>query len=266
MNQSNEYMWTPPEPDIERRWVTSLMRASNTDGDVRLDGFAYTHDPYVLDSWFGQFTERMMPGAATKTLSEKADVRALRNHDPNLVLGRTKNGTLILEERAAGLHSITFPDMGVTHAADTVRMIQRGDIDQMSFAMRVVKETWTFSEDDDSTLDLREIHEVELFDVSPVTYPANPYTSITVGERSMRHVARIAAEGSKRAQRMVDRWAQRFDIHPGKPGQEHHSVEPGSTHSPEPEPSHSPEEKRIGYPVDVMRLRLAIAEREGFRG
>jgi hypothetical protein len=145
-------------------------------------------------------------------------------------------------------------------------MIQRGDIDQMSFAMRVVKETWTFSEDNDSTLDLREIHEVELFDVSPVTYPANPYTAITVGERSMQNVARIAAEGSKRAQRMVDRWAQRFDIQPGKPGQEHHSVEPGSTHSSEPEPSHSPDEERTGNSLSLVKLKIAVAQRRGLQG
>ncbi len=267
-------VWTPPEPNIERRWVKTPMRVvlrnwtkeeRDTGGVTVLDGISFTHDKYILKSWFGDFEERIAPGAAKKTLAEKADVRSLFNHDPNIVLGRTTNGTLELAEVKEGLHSVTIPDMENTNSANVVRMIQRGDVDQMSFAMRVIKEQWTFYDDDDDRLDFREIQELELFDTSPVTYPANPDTSITVGERSMQNVARIAAEGSKKAQRMIDRWTQRFDIQPGKPGQENHSVEPVIDHSPEPEPSHSPEEERSGYPVSVMKLRLAIAEREGLR-
>jgi len=270
MSQLNENMWMPPEPDVERRWVTSAMQSLKReirlqDGGTAvvqtLDGYAYTYQLYVIKSWFGDFEERIAEGAATKTLKEKADVRSLLNHDPNLVLGRTKAGTLELAEEKDGLRSITIPNMEISHAADTVRMVERGDIDQMSFAFRVVKEQWTFLDDDAEGLDQREIQELELFDTSPVTFPANPFTSISIGERSMKRVARIAAEGSKRAQRLLDRWTQRFDIQPGKPGQEIHSNEPDSIHSNEPEPSHSPDEKRDDHSVELMKLRLAIARR-----
>jgi len=223
-----------------------------------LDGYAYTHEPYILQSWFGDFEERIAEGAATKTLKEKADVMSLLNHDPNLVLGRTTAGTLELSEETKGLRSITLPDMRVSHAADTVLMVERGDISQMSFAFRVIKEQWTFLDDDEDGIDKREILELELFDTSPVTYPANPTTSITIGERSIDRIGRIAAEGSKRAARMLERWTQRHSIDLGKPVHGIHSPEPGDSHSGKPEVNHSPTNERDCQMYEALLEQLAI--------
>jgi HK97 family phage prohead protease len=109
------------------------------------------------------------------------DAYALFNHDPNLVLGRMKSGTLRLAERERGLIvEIDPPD--TQDARDLVAKIQRGDIDQMSFAftMRGGVQTW----DDSQSPPLRTIEKVgDLYDVSVVTRGAYPTTE--VGVRSL---------------------------------------------------------------------------------
>ena len=53
----------------------------------------------------------------------------------------------------------------------------------MSFVFRAVKELWTVR---DGILPLRELEDVDLFDVSPVTYPA--YEATSVGLRSAEDI------------------------------------------------------------------------------
>ena len=125
----------------------------------------------------GWFREIVRPGAFKNSIKED-DVRALFNHDSNYVIGRNINGTLSMKEDDKGLAvEIVPPD--TQWARDLMTSIERRDITQMSFAFEVVKEMWT-SEDDKK--DLRELVEVKLWDVSPVTYPA--YDGTDVGVRS----------------------------------------------------------------------------------
>jgi HK97 family phage prohead protease len=119
------------------------------------------------------FRERILPGAFKKSLSN--DVRALVSHDPALILGRTKSGTLKLREDEHGLHTeIAPPNTSLGH--DTVESIKRGDLDQMSFGFQVVTDEWKH---EDKQL-IRELVEVELFDVSVVAFPAYTQTSVSV--------------------------------------------------------------------------------------
>ena len=80
----------------------------------------------------GYFTEVIAPGAFADAIA-KDDVRAVFNHDENLVLGRTKSGTLRLFEDAIGLrYEIDPPDTQT--ARDLIESMRRGDISQSSFA------------------------------------------------------------------------------------------------------------------------------------
>lgn len=124
----------------------------------------------------GLFREIILPGAFANSI-KTGDVRALWQHSTHYVLGRTKNGTLELNEDKVGLHfRIRPPD--TIFASDVLESIGRGDVDQMSFGFRTVTDQWRM----DDGQDVRELHEVELFEISPVTFPAYEQTHVSVRE------------------------------------------------------------------------------------
>lgn len=134
----------------------------------------------VMADWGGKFREYIAPEAFKRTLSEGADVRALVNHNPDYVLGRTKSGTLKLAEDTHGLHMEIQPPE-TRWAQDLLTTMQRGDIDGSSFGFRVVRERWgTGKLDNGEEIDERHVLEAQLFDVSVVTFPAYPQTESQV--------------------------------------------------------------------------------------
>lgn len=163
-----------------------LMRAKPTErrymkikeeNELRFDTEANTLYGYAakfdkLSEDLCGFKEKIRQGAFKNTINQGADVRALFNHDPNLILGRTKSQTLRIFEDKTGLgYEIKLP--GTTYAQDLKESITRGDISQNSFAFQTIKDEWTHGENQ-----VRELIEVKLFDVSPVTYPAYQDTDL----------------------------------------------------------------------------------------
>lgn len=129
--------------------------------------------------------ERIMPGAFDKALAEGQDVRALFNHNPDYLLGRTKAETLNLTIDERGLAYEIDP--GDTAIANDVRsMIKRGDLSGSSFAFLTTDEDWR----KEDGIIIREIRGVDLFDVGPVTYPA--YEGTDTGARSELRAAGLA--------------------------------------------------------------------------
>lgn len=123
----------------------------------------------------GLFEEQIAPGAFTRALKEKQDVRALIDHAEGRVLGRTAAGTLTLAEDETGLRvEIDPPD--TSYARDILESIRRGDVTGMSFAFRTVKDSW----DKGGKTTLRTLLDVDISDVSVVTYPAYPSTEVSV--------------------------------------------------------------------------------------
>jgi HK97 family phage prohead protease len=122
--------------------------------------------------------ERIRPGAFKQTLADGADVRALFNHEPSQILGRNGAGTLRLEEDQHGLrYEIDPPD--TTVGRDLLVSLRRRDITQSSFGFRSKDEEYKKENGEF----IRELVAVDLFDVSPVTYPA--YTGASVSVRSL---------------------------------------------------------------------------------
>lgn len=160
--------------DIERRIYTATItvRAADTDQPARIAGYAAVFNSLSED--LGGFVERIEPGAF-KAAVEVDDVRALINHDPNLILGRTVAGTLRLSEDERGLRYEIDPP-ATQYAADLMVSLARGDVDQSSFGFRVQEESWDIS----GQIPVRIIRKVRLFDVSPVTFPAYPATTVSV--------------------------------------------------------------------------------------
>jgi HK97 family phage major capsid protein/HK97 family phage prohead protease len=158
-----------------RFYHVSAVRESG-DGK-RITGYAAVFNQLSED--LGGFRELVLPGAFSRCLGSSPDVRCLFNHDRNVVLGRTKAGTLRLSADANGLRfDCDLPD---TQAGRDLReSIGRRDIDQCSFAFNAVGEKWREQSGADGKPEtVRELTDVELFDVSPVTYAAYPQTSVS---------------------------------------------------------------------------------------
>jgi len=123
----------------------------------------------------GYFREKIQKGAFSRAINESQDVRALVDHEPSKILGRTKAKTLSLREDEKGLAvEIQLPD--TTLAKDIRESIKRGDISQMSIGFIVRQEEWDYKQE----VPLRTISDVDLFDVSVVTYPAFEDTEISL--------------------------------------------------------------------------------------
>jgi len=154
---------------VEYRIFKTEIRAAK-DEKPQIEGYAAV---FNTETDLGYVRESIAPGAFKRAIAEKQDVRCLFNHEPDHVLGRTKSGTLALDEDAKGLHFLC--DLPDTQMGKDVReMIKRGDVDQCSFGFIVRDEEITYDDD----FAKRVIKDADLFDVSPVTFPAYPTTSV----------------------------------------------------------------------------------------
>jgi uncharacterized protein len=161
--------------------------------------------PYEVNDMFGSFNETMHRGVCKDVLSaQNLDVRFLFNHD-GLPLGRTTADTLALQETDSGLQCAVQLDTRQGLANDLAIAIERGDVNQMSVGFVVKRDKWSA---DYSTRDIFSIK--ELFDVSAVTYPASPTTSIEIGQRMWDQVP---IESRARVRRV---WAVTKDLRAGK--------------------------------------------------
>jgi HK97 family phage prohead protease len=141
------------------------------------DGMSFTGYAAVFNSPSEPlpFTETIAPGAFSRSLNARNNVRMLLNHNPEKVLASTRGKTLSLSEDGKGL--VAQADLPPTSVGrDLSILMQRGDVDSMSFGFTVPRGGDTWSEDGSR----RELREVRLIEVSVVTFPAYPQTSASV--------------------------------------------------------------------------------------
>jgi HK97 family phage prohead protease len=160
----------------ERRVIECELRIEErADKTPILVGYAAVFGKRSVD--LGGFTEEVSPGAFAKSIRSD-DVVALVDHDPSLILGRTSAKTLTLSEDENGLRmEIDLPD--TTVGRDLAVSVKRGDIKGASFGFRTISDDWNTTDGKPH----RTLLEAKLRDVSPVTFPAYPDTSIAM--RSM---------------------------------------------------------------------------------
>lgn len=174
------------------------VRAATDDEPPVIRGYAAVFNQLSDD--LGGFREKIRPGAFATSIAQN-DVRALWNHDSNYVLGRNRASTLMLDEDDAGLRvQIMPPD--TQWANDLIVSMQRGDVDQMSFGFMTRADEW--QQTDGGTV--RELIDVDLFDVSIVTFPAYPQTSAEARAKADSIVA--AGAGGDEQQADMDAAAQ----------------------------------------------------------
>ena len=162
----------------DTRQLKRVMRTASTqfntrddDGKLAIEGyFAVFNSIYQIGE---MMSESIAPGAFDNTLS--GDIRALINHDTTLVLGRTKAGTLQLRTDSHGLWGHIDINPNDTDAMNLYNRVQRVDVDQCSFGFDILNEETEYREDGSIHWTIKE---VELYEVSPCTFPAYEETSI----------------------------------------------------------------------------------------
>jgi hypothetical protein len=174
--------------DVQLRYSPTDFELRGTVGEgATLSGHAAVFNTETVIA--NLFREQIMPRSFRKTIKQN-DIRALVNHEPSLVLGRNKSGTLRLAEDDIGLlYDIDLPN---TQAArDVWVLIDRRDITGSSFSFVTVREDWEEAESEGG-LPLVSIREARLFDVSPVTFPAYEETDVVASARVRLRAAGFA--------------------------------------------------------------------------
>jgi HK97 family phage prohead protease len=143
-----------------------------------LKGYAIVWDvPYLMNGFFERVSREAIQGA------DLSQIVCLLNHDPSLVLGRTTSNTLKVGSDSRGLwFEAKIPDTPT--GAEVATLVERGDLHQCSFSFRMATngDTW---ENDPSGLPIRTIDSFHsIVDVSVVTYPASPTTSVYMARTS----------------------------------------------------------------------------------
>ncbi len=176
-------------PSYERRAWPISCEVRQDGNSQRLSGYAAVFGVTAEVAPGLGLYEKVAPGAFRKTLQER-DVVALWNHDSQLVLGRISAGTLELSTDERGLKfSVVLPH--TSYASDLVELVRRGDISGASFGFRTIRDSWDG--------DVRQLDEVDLYEISVVAFPAYPQTTVALRalfpRKSERELLELAALG-----------------------------------------------------------------------
>ena len=173
--------------DERQEMTTTVERRVNTvefdvrAGEASSDGMSFTGYAAVFDSPSEPlpFTEVIKGGAFQRSLKSRNEIKLFMNHNTDVVLGSSRAGTLRLSEDSRGLLAeADLPD--TTAGRDLSVLMQRGDVNSMSFGFSVPPRGDSWSEDGST----RELHQVRLHEVSIVTgFPA--YQATTASVRSL---------------------------------------------------------------------------------
>jgi hypothetical protein len=158
-----------------KRYISGYAAVFYRDGDTTTEYQLY-RDLY----------ERVMKGAFKEAVKED-DVRALMNHDPNMLLARSGNGLTLREDEVGLFYEFPIDENDPDHLRVAAKL-ERGDMSGSSFGFEVVERRFLEFKD----FDVVELAKVRLYDVSPCTFPA--YEGTSVGIRSTDGIEAIVKE------------------------------------------------------------------------
>lgn len=209
--------------ETERRTfeVDSLEVRALEGGAPMITGYAVVFNSLseiMTDLRGRKFRERIAPGTFDRVLAAAPDIRSLWNHNADMPLARTRNNTLRVIKDLHGLR-IEMQPPGTSWGTDAVVSIRRGDVTGMSFAFSVngqMGDVWERPGADGVAL--RTIVDADLYEVSPVTFPAYPATQVAVRSVTMpdwaesdgQEAGEIAAssQAQERQDALRRRWLQ----------------------------------------------------------
>jgi HK97 family phage prohead protease len=150
------------------------LRAEGDDG-MTFTGYAAVFNQPSED--LGGFREYVAPGAFTRSLKSRSEVKLLWNHDAGEPLASMRGGTMKLVEDERGL-KVTARLPQTSRGRDVAELIRTKTVDSMSFGFNVIRDSWS----KDGTT--RTLESVRLIEASVVSYPAYTQTAGTVSVRS----------------------------------------------------------------------------------
>ena len=170
---------------VERRYLPiQEMRASKTeDGKMIIEGYLIVYEKYANLWWFKEIIRK---GAATEAL-KRSDELVLWNHETDQPMAAKKNGTLEIKEDEKGVF-IRADVSKTVWGRDGYEAIQNGIIDKMSFAFEIARngDNWYWEQFDGVEIEVREIIKFqEIFDYSPVSYPAYKQTVVIARSKEL---------------------------------------------------------------------------------
>jgi Escherichia/Staphylococcus phage prohead protease len=165
---------------LRRSYPTKFEIRGKSGSMVELTGYASVYEAgYEMWDWLGSYTEVVRAGAGKKTLSENPQVQLLLNHE-GLSMAYTKSQTLRLSEDSTGLALAADVNIERSDIRNMVTAIEDGNVDEMSFAFRVVRQQWSPDYDQRDILE----YNIHRGDVSVVNFGANPETSVDAALRA----------------------------------------------------------------------------------
>lgn len=174
------------------------MQTRERDGGRYLEGhFAVFDREYKV---FGNWVETIAPGAFSKTLANGGDIKALWNHNSDIVLGSTSAGTATYREDDSGLWGSILVNEQDQDAVNAHARVSRGDVDGCSIGFDIVRqEEWW-----EGNIYHTKILEVELYECSPCTFPA--YKDTDISARAKANFDSVKAQFEKAQATRHDKW------------------------------------------------------------
>ena len=172
--------------DIQVRTFLSDLKTRKDGEDPRIEGyFAVFNTEYEM---WEDCIETIAPGAFTESIS--GDIRALVDHNTNLVLGRTAANTLEIKQDDKGLWGSIKINPNDSDAMNLYARVQRGDVSQCSFGCRIEEEDHCYKDGKHYFT----LTKVKLYEVSCCTFPAYEETSISARKRDVEALEQRKAE------------------------------------------------------------------------
>ena len=170
------------------KWHDIQTRSDEDTNDLFIEGY-FSVFGEVYEVWEG-VTESIAPGAFTNSMN--GDVRALYNHNTDLILGRTTNDTLELRQDENGLWGRIKLNRKDTDAMNAYERIARGDITGCSFGFDIKSEERTVSDDGSVHYTIKEVE--PLYEVSPCVFPAYEATHVEARHTSEENIKKRSLE------------------------------------------------------------------------
>jgi HK97 family phage prohead protease len=172
---------------LEQRVHRGTEARKSDTGEPLIVGYAtvYDHAYDVLGGPPYGWSETIVGGAAAKSIAEQDEVYLFFDHE-GLPLAATKDVSLELKSDKLGLYNSSKVDATSNWSMEVWNRVDQGKLDSMSFAFIATRQEWNADYTE------RFITEVKLFDVSVVSFPANPFTSVMARDDIAAHEVKAA--------------------------------------------------------------------------